>query len=231
MPAAIVILGAGAGTRVGSEVNKVLLPLGDAPVLAHSLRTALALDDVSRVLVVVRPGDRDAVVEALAAHLGEREVLVVDGAATRHGSEWQALRVLAPEIRAGDLDVVAVHDGARPLASAELFATVLASARAHGGAIPVVPLSEVVATDGSAAPAGLGGVQTPQAFRAGALLAAYTAAEADGFDGTDTAACLEAYADVTVVAVPGSSLNLKITFPEDLALAANLAGAHGGPRG
>ena len=98
---------------------------------------------------------------------------------------------------------------------------------------PSLPLGPdlVVATDGSAAPAGLGGVQTPQAFRAGALLAAYTAAEADGFDGTDTAACLEAYADVTVVAVPGSSLNLKITFPEDLALAANLAGAHGEHRG
>lgn len=222
MSAAIVILGAGAGTRVGHHVNKVLLPLGDAPVLAHSVRTALTLDDVVRVVLVVRPGDREAVAEALTPHLGEREVLVVDGAATRHGSEWQALRVLAAEIEAGGIDVVAIHDGARPFAPAALFTATLAAAREHGGAIPVVAWTDLLATDGSDVPPGLCGVQTPQAFRARDLLAAYTAAQADGFEGTDTASCLEAYAEVEVAAVPGSPLNLKITFPEDLELAGRL---------
>lgn len=229
MSAAIVILGAGSGTRVGHEINKVLLPLGDAPALAHSVRTALGLDDVARVVIVVRPGDRVAVAEALTPHLGDREVLVVDGAATRHGSEWQALRVLAAEIEAGDIEVVAIHDGARPCASAALFTATLTAARAHGGAIPVVPITDLLATDGSDVPAGLCGVQTPQAFRARDLLAAYAAAEADGFVGTDTASCLEEYADVEVVAVPGSPLNLKITFPEDLAVAARLVGRSATP--
>jgi 2-C-methyl-D-erythritol 4-phosphate cytidylyltransferase len=62
-------------------------------------------------------------------------------------------------------------------------------------------------------------VQTPQAFRAVELLEAHRWAAADGFVGTDTAACLERYADVSVVGVPSTSANLKVTFPEDVALA------------
>ena len=65
-------------------------------------------------------------------------------------------------------------------------------------------------------------MQTPQAFRADALLAAYRAADADGFEGTDTASCLERYGDLQIAAVPSTSGNLKITFPEDVSLAARL---------
>ena len=71
----------------------------------------------------------------------------------------------------------------------------------------------------------LGTVQTPQAFRAGPLLAAYDAAAADGFEGTDTAACFVRYAGGDVAAVPSTPLNLKITFPEDVALAGRLVAA------
>jgi 2-C-methyl-D-erythritol 4-phosphate cytidylyltransferase len=217
--AAVVILAAGAGTRVGGETNKVLLPLGDAPVLAWSVRDALSVADVRRVLVVVRAGEEAAVSDALGPHLGDAEVLLVVGGETRHGSEWAALRALAGDIESGAVDVVAIHDGARPLAGAPLLVTVTEAARARGGAIPTVPLPPVV---GAAEGSSLHAVQTPQAFRAGDLLAAYRRADAEGFDGTDTAACLERYADLEVVAVPGSPLNLKITFPEDVALAERL---------
>ncbi|MBZ5738562.1 IspD/TarI family cytidylyltransferase [Nocardioides mangrovi] len=223
MPAAVVVLAAGTGSRVGADTNKVLLPLGDAPVLAWSVRAALALDDVRRVLVVVRDGEQEAVAAALAPHLGDGEVGLVEGGATRHASEWAALEALAPEIDAGGIDVVAIHDGARPLAGAGLFEATLAAAREHGGAIPVVRLPGLLALDGHALPAELDGVQTPQAFRAGALLAAYTAAASDGFEGTDTAACWSRYAGLPVAAVPSSAANLKVTFPEDLALALRLA--------
>jgi 2-C-methyl-D-erythritol 4-phosphate cytidylyltransferase len=222
VPAAVVILAAGSGTRVGAETNKVLLPLGDAPVLAWSVRDALALDDVRLVLVVVRPGEQDLVSAALAPHLGDREVGVVDGGATRHASEWNALRAIADRIGSGEIDVIAIHDGARPLAGRELFARTIETARERGGAIPVVRLPGLVALDGRALPAELDGVQTPQAFRAPELLAAYTRAEADGFDGTDTAACLARYTDLPVAAVPSTPANLKITFPEDLDLAGRL---------
>lgn len=220
MPAAVVVLAAGSGSRVGAAVNKVLLPLGDVPVLAWSVRTALTVDDVARVVVVVREGEQDAVAAALLPHLAGAEVLLVVGGTTRHDSEHAALRVLADDIGDGTVDVVAIHDGARPLAPASLFAVTIATARDRGGAIPVVPATGLLGPDGPVH--GVAAVQTPQAFRAPALLAAYAAADRDGFRGTDTAASLRRYADLPVVAVPGTPANLKVTWPHDLAVAERL---------
>jgi 2-C-methyl-D-erythritol 4-phosphate cytidylyltransferase len=223
VPAAVVILAAGVGARVGAGSNKVLLPLGDRPVLAWSVRDALRVDDVRRVLVVVRPGEQDDVAAALAPHLGDHEVGLVAGGSTRHASESAALEALAPEITAGEIDVVAIHDGARPLAGSALFSATIRAAREVGGAIPGARLAGLLALDGRALPLELDGVQTPQAFRGPVLLAAYAAAAADGFDGTDTAACWARYCELPVARVPSSPANLKITFPEDLELALRLA--------
>ena len=222
MPAAVVILAGGSGRRVGAETNKVLLPLGDTTVLGQSVRAALGAPDVVRLVIVVRAGDEADVRRAVAPLLGDREVLLVPGGATRHASEWQALRALADDIDGGTLDVVAVHDGARPLAGTALFEATLAAARDRGGALPVVELAGLVGRDLRRVTGGLTGVQTPQAFRAAPLLEAHRRAAADGFESTDTAACFERYADLPVVAVPGGAGNLKVTFPEDLAVAESL---------
>ena len=124
-----------------------------------------------------------------------------------------------------------VHDGARPLAGVALWRAVVDAAREVGGAIPVVPVARLLHADLTPVAEEAGAVQTPQAFRADVLLASYRAAADDGFEGTDTAACVSAYADVPVVAVPSTSLNLKVTFPEDVALAAELSRARGGREG
>lgn len=223
MSTAVVIVAAGSGTRVGAGVNKVLLPLRGVPLLVWSLRDALALPDVRRVVLVVRPEDREAVGAAVAPHLGDREVLLVDGGATRHASEWAAIRVLAPDVESGEVDVVVVHDGARPLAGLPLWEAVVTAAREVGGAIPVVPVDHLLHVDLSAVSDDVGGVQTPQAFRAPEVLAAYRAADAEGFEGTDTSACVAAHRGTAVAAVEGSPLNLKVTFPEDVALAEELS--------
>ena len=222
MPAAVVIVAAGSGSRVGAETNKVLLPLGDSTVLGQSVRTALDVPDVVRLVIVVRDGDEDAVREAVAPLLGDREVLLVPGGATRHLSEWHALQALAADIDAGALDVVAVHDGARPLAGASLFEETLAAAREHGGALPVVDLPGLLGRDLRRVAGALAGVQTPQAFRAVPLLDAHRRAATDGFESTDTAACFERYTDLPVVAVRGGAGNLKVTFPEDVVVAESL---------
>jgi 2-C-methyl-D-erythritol 4-phosphate cytidylyltransferase len=224
--AAVVILAGGSGSRVGAGVNKVLLPLGPLPVLVHSLRTALLVSGVHRLVVVVRPEDRDDVAAAVQPHLGEHDLWLVEGGARRHDSEWQAIRALRPDIEAGELDVVAIHDAARPLASASLFGNIIAAAAEHGGAIPVVPAAGLLCREHGPLPADVVAVQTPQAFRADALLASYLRADADGFAGTDTASCLERYAGsragIEIVAVPSAASNLKVTFPEDVALAQSL---------
>ncbi len=227
MPAAVVVLAAGAGSRVGAERNKVLLPLGDRSVLAWSVGEVLSLDDVRRVVVVVRPGERDAVAQDLAPHLGEAEVLLVEGGADRHASEWQALRTLR-ELPEEELDVVAVHDGARPLAGRELFAEVIRVARAEGGAVPVTPVRGLVDLDGSRAH-DLVAVQTPQAFRAADLFAAYEQAEREGFSGTDTAACVERYTSVVATHVPSTPANLKVTFADDVSTAQRLRSGPSAP--
>lgn len=216
------LLAAGSGRRVGAEQNKVLLRLDGIPVLAHSVRTALELEDVHRIVVVLRPEDRDEVARALSPYLGSHDVWLVDGGAERHDSEARAIDALRAEIESGDITVVAIHDAARPCASADLFRAVLAAATEHGAAVPAVPVGRLSALDGSLAEPGLAAVQTPQAFRAPELAAAYTAAAADGFVGTDTAASLERYTALTVHAVAGELTNLKVTFPEDLALAREL---------
>jgi 2-C-methyl-D-erythritol 4-phosphate cytidylyltransferase len=221
MAVAVVIVAAGAGQRVGATTNKVLLPLGDSTVLGLSVRHALAVDGLARLVVVVRPGEEDAVGAAVASELGAAEALLVPGGSTRHLSEWHALRALAADIDAGEIDVVVVHDAARPLAATELYDATVAAAREHGGAIPAVPQAALLGRDLRPVVGTLVGVQTPQAFRAAAVLAAHRAAAAEGWEGTDTAAVVERYGDgtVRVVAVPSSSANLKVTFPEDVAVA------------
>lgn len=224
---AAVLLAAGSGTRVGAvvderPVNKVLLPVAGIPILARSVRTVLEVVGVHRVVLVVRPEDREAVREAVTPHLGAHDLWVVDGGTQRHDSEWQALRTLAAEIEEGEIDVVAIHDAARPLAPASLWRRVIDTAAEHGGAIPVTPAPRLSHRDGSLATPGLVGVQTPQAFRAGTLLDAYRRADTEGFVGTDTAACLERYSSVEVRGVASTAANLKVTFPEDVAIAERL---------
>jgi 2-C-methyl-D-erythritol 4-phosphate cytidylyltransferase len=225
MRAAVVVLAAGSGTRVGADVNKVLLPVAGVPIVARSVRTACAVPGVRRVVLVVRDGEREAIRAAVEPYLaGERpEAAMVVGGTTRHRSEWAALQVLAPEIEAGEIHVVAIHDAARPLASVRLFEEVLATAERIGGAIPVARLPDLVTVDGSALPDALVGVQTPQAFHAAELLAAHRAAAADGFEATDTAGCLAAYTGVVIGAVESDAGNLKLTVADDFLVAEALS--------
>lgn len=229
--AAAVILAAGSGTRVGAGTNKVLLTVAGLPLLVHSVLTALEVEGVHRIVLVVRPEDRDLVTDAVTPHLGVHDVWIVDGGAERHDSEWQALRALATDIEGDELEVVVVHDAARPLATPALWREVIDAAASHGGAIPVVPAGRLSRRDGSLALRPSSGddrlvvVQTPQAFAAEELLTAYRCANRDGFVGTDTAACLERYADperVRVVGVTSDPANLKVTFAEDVPLAEEL---------
>lgn len=228
--AAVVVLAAGSGTRVGAGVNKILLPLRGRPVLAWSVRTALEVPGVDPVVVVHRPGERADVGTALLPVIGEREVLLVEGGATRQDSEQAALAVLAPRIADRTVDVVAIHDGARPLAGVELFEAAIATARQYGGAVPTHELAGLLPRDPAAAPAPGGpgtrlvGVATPQAFRAAPLVEAYRAAAEAGFDGTDTAAAFAEFAPAghEVRAVPAAPGNLKVTFAEDLQVAERL---------
>jgi 2-C-methyl-D-erythritol 4-phosphate cytidylyltransferase len=221
--AAVVVLAAGSGSRVGHDLNKVLLPLGGKPVFAWSLETAAGSPSVARVILVV--AERDRSLDEVVAVASRLDAEIVVGGDTRHESERLALESLAADIEGGRLDVVVMHDAARPLATADLLATVIATAHRRGGAVPVRPQPSVIAADDRDRGSVRGefvAVQTPQAFRAGPLLTAYRAAHAQHFVGTDTASCVEAFTDLEVVGVPGPADNIKVTFADDLAVVERL---------
>ena len=221
MPAAVVILAAGSGSRVGADTNKVLLPLGDTTVLGHSVRAVLEVAEVTRLVIGVRAGDEDAVRDAVAPLLGAHEVRMVPAArpgtprsgrrsrrwpTTSRPARWTWSRCTTGPA-AGRGGAVRGDAGRGPRARRRA-----AGGRAAGAARPRP----------APGPPGLAGVQTPQAFRAVPLLEAHRRAAEDGYESTDTAACFERYADLPVVAVPGGAANLKVTFPEDLAVAERL---------
>ena len=216
-----IVLAAGSGTRVGNSRNKVYLPLAGRRIVTWSLEVFRKIPGIGRLVLVVRDDDRDLAAEVLDRELPGVPVDLVTGGDTRHESEYRALLHLAEEIERGEIDVVLVHDAARPLAPVRIVEEVLATAMRTGSAIPALPCEDVAGVDehGRLSHAGRSGmvrVQTPQAFRSGPLLSAYQAAASDGFTGTDTASCVERYEGLAVQVVSGDPRNIKVTYPDDL---------------
>jgi 2-C-methyl-D-erythritol 4-phosphate cytidylyltransferase len=218
---ASVVLAAGSGTRFGHDINKVWLPLNGRHIISRSLTNAAANFMDARIILVINPADEEFARKALAADAMPTSIEIVYGGASRHESEFNALQYLKPAIDAGDIDIVLIHDGARPLATPELFSAIADGAANHGGAIPTIALDarEMDSTREES----VARVQTPQGFKAQPLLAAYEKSVEEGFVGTDTAACMEEFfPEVKILAVPGDVFNFKITYPQDLAIAERL---------
>jgi len=203
------ILGAGDGLRLG---------LGPKAFVQLERRTLL-----ERAVAAVRPFASEIIAGVRAADLDQARVLcgdacaVVEGGRTRQGT---VDRLLAHATR----PVVLLHEVARPYASEELFAAVLAAAAAHGAAalayaVPVRDSLAIVAPDGtlgSPLPRGrVTSLQTPHAYRRNLLAAAHGRAAAEGWADDGTAA-LVVRAGFSVKLVPGSEANVKITYQDDL---------------
>ncbi|WP_418002958.1 IspD/TarI family cytidylyltransferase [Mycobacterium sp. PDNC021] len=220
-----VVLAAGIGSRVGADGNKAYLQLAGRSMVAWSVAAVAASPEVARTVLVFRRGERDQVVQLMADELPGTTIEFVEGGDSRHGSEHNVLSYLAADIDAGTVDVVLIHDAARPLAGADLMDTAVTTARTRGGAIPVLPSGDVLrmTADGlSAIDQSLVRVQTPQAFQAAPLWRAYQDAAAAGFEGTDTSSCVERFTDIEVHAIAGSAQNFKVTFAHDVQVAERL---------
>ena len=203
MRAAVVLLAAGRGARMGGRTPKAYLRLGGIPLYRHSLETFQSMREVRQVVLVVPPGMKEG----------------VPGGARRQDSVQNGLKALDQAY-----DVVLVHDSARPFVSPDLIRRVLKAALERGGAIPGLPLRDTLKrVDGKglieSTPSreGLWTVQTPQGFRKGVLEAAYAAGHGIQ-DATDDAQIVER-AGGNVVVVEGNPRNFKITSKIDLELA------------
>ncbi len=219
MTAAAIITAGGRGVRFGSGAPKQFAALGGKPLLAHSVETFSSLDIISEI-VLVAPDDWVPYVEKEIAGIpGSRVSRVVPGGAERQHSVENGFNALS-----GEPDVVVIHDGVRPFASASLIEEVIREAHNHGAAFAALPAGDTVKKAGetglveSTVPRDtLWLAQTPQAFRYGVLREAFEKAREDGFLATDEALLAERIGS-HVKLVKGSPHNIKITTREDLAL-------------
>lgn len=216
--AAIVVAG-GSGERFGSPAGKQLAPVAGRPLLSWSLEVLDAYGHLDSAVVVCPPGRQLEYAEQAVAPLGLRlPIEFAESGPTRQASVRSGLAALA-----GDVEVVLVHDGARPLLTVDLIENMVRSLSASGAsgvvaAHPSIDTLKVVEGDrilDTPARSRLWQVQTPQVFIRESLELAHAAAVRDGFEGTDDASLLERLGfDVRIVEGPRS--NIKVTLPEDV---------------
>jgi 2-C-methyl-D-erythritol 4-phosphate cytidylyltransferase len=211
---AVLVPAGGVGTRLGRRTPKQFLHVGDASILALTLRHFTRHPAV-RGVVVAAPEAHVARTRRLVGRAGRCPVEVVHGGATRQDSVWLALQAAPPA------DVVLVHDAVRPFIDRRLIDAVVAAAEEHGAAICALPIAETVkrvrdgVVEATLDRAGLWAVQTPQAFRPALLREAHDKARRDGVVGTDDAMLVERLGHPVRV-VTGLGGNVKITTPDDL---------------
>jgi len=215
---AAVIAAAGSSTRMGED--KLLLPLGEEPVLVHTLRVFQAAPEITEVVVVTRQ-DMIVSVAQLCKDSGlDKVTKVIAGGQTR----TESVRLGILELTC-DPELIAIHDGARPFVTGEMIRDTVAAAKRYGAAAPAVPLTDTVKeldADGLAARTvdreALRAVQTPQIFQEGLIRAALQKALDDGVALTDDCAAVERLG-MKVMLTPGNGENIKLTTPADLVYA------------
>jgi 2-C-methyl-D-erythritol 4-phosphate cytidylyltransferase len=223
MKATAVIVAAGAGRRLGADAPKTFLPLCGRPMLLRTLDRFLAARGVGKIVVVVAPDQlprAQSVLEQDAAVQKRGAWVLQSGGLTRQESVRRGLELIGDEC-----DVVVIHDGARPFASALLIDRCIEAAREKGSVVVGLPARDTikrVARDGwiesTLARGSLWEVQTPQVFRREIILAAHEGAAVAGLEATDDAALVEMQGGHVFV-LAGERTNLKVTFAEDLWLA------------
>ena len=212
---AVVIPASGSGSRMGG-VSKPFLMLGGQPLLQRTLQPFLARQDVVQIITAL-PGD---VLHRLPDWLRAPRITTVAGGAERS----ESVRLALTEV-ADDIDIVIIHDAARPLCADALLQRVLDATSTDTAAIAALPASDTMhEVDGDKTiiqthdRGRLWRAQTPQAFPRDMIVSAHDRAARDGLRTTDDAALVVHYGGKVAV-VPGDERNLKITVLEDVALA------------
>ncbi len=217
----VVIAAAGKGSRMKSSTNKQYMLLNSRPVLSYSLDFFEKMDIVGEIVVVCGADELGYCQREVIERFQYKKVsALLPGGQARQDSVWRGLQKLGE-----DTDLVAVHDGARPLLSSAVFLQLVGEAEKWGAAIPGIISKDTlkaVDRDGFVRQtldrSSVYAIQTPQIFKYLELRAAYKEAYQDDFQGTDDASLFERYIG-RVKVVEGDYNNLKITTPEDLTTA------------
>ncbi|HKT77636.1 MAG TPA: bifunctional 2-C-methyl-D-erythritol 4-phosphate cytidylyltransferase/2-C-methyl-D-erythritol 2,4-cyclodiphosphate synthase [Sphingobium sp.] len=211
------IVAAGQGSRAGGDLPKQFRQVAGKPVLVHAVNALTSHPAIDRIILVVGAGQEDSVRALLS---GQRIEAIVIGADSRRGSVHAGLEAIAARGGAAQL---LIHDAARPFLPADVVDRLLAALEQAPGAIPVLPVADTLVRSESGCGGdlvdrtGLFRVQTPQAFRFDAILAAHRGWD-DTREATDDAQMLKANGQ-DVLLVAGDERLEKLTYPEDFARA------------
>ena len=222
MTASAIIVAAGSGVRLGRRTPKAFVKIGGRTMLAYSLDAIAQVASITEIVIAVPDGHESAArAEVTAANIALPIKI------TRGGAERQDSVRIALALTSAESDLVVVHDAARPLATPAMFASCLDAARRADGAIAAIAVADTLKRVAGSrvvetvARAGLWQAQTPQAFRRDVLIAAHERAVREGFIATDDADLVErfgAQGSAHVEVVEGSTANIKVTTPADLAV-------------
>jgi len=221
MKADAVIVSAGKGLRFMEGKKKQFYFLGGKPVLAHTLEKFETCSLIRSVRLVVGQEDMDyCLKEIVEKYRFQKVSKIVPGGKWRQESVKNGIDALPK-----DTDIVAIHDGVRPLVTQAMVEDSIHSAVQYGAVVLAMPVKETIKVsnpDGTVLKTldreSLWQIQTPQTFQINVIREAYRRATEDGFVGTDDASLVERLG-VKVHILPGSHTNIKITTPEDLVLA------------
>ena len=211
------IVAAGKSTRMGSQTDKLLLPVAGRPLAAHAWGRFDGAAFIGEIVLVVREGLQEAF-EEMAAKFGfDKPFRLVAGGVERQDSVWNGLQALSP-----GADIVAIQDAARPCTSLALIEATIQAARQEGAAVAAQPVTDTIKASDDGAHVSrhldrscLWAVQTPQTFRVEIIRKALQAVRQRGLRVTDdTAACEIIGQAVRLVNVPGP--NPKVTVPGDI---------------
>ena len=222
MPAvSVVVPAAGIGKRMGPGQRKPYLGLDGEPILFRTLAPFASLDEVTETILVVHPDDVDEARTQYGPRLRQLKVReICAGGEERQHSVYNGLHHTSP-----DCSIVLIQDAVRPVIGPDLIRRTIAEAEKHGAAIVAARVRETVkeADDTGRIVAtrpreNLWLAQTPQGFRREVILAAYESVIQQGLSITDDAQAVESVGG-SVYIVEGGYDNVKITTPEDLAIA------------
>lgn len=209
-----VVVAAGSSTRMGTD--KLMLPLGGIPVIIRTLKAVESAPSVDEIILVTRE-DMMVPLSQLCQEFALTKVTkVIRGGKTR----TESVRLGTLEA-SGDAQVIAIHDGARPLVTTEVIESAIAQALESGAAAPAVPVKDTIkvvrngVVESTPDRASLFAVQTPQVFEASLIRAALQKALDDGAELTDDCSAVERLG-MKVVLTEGDVRNLKLTTPEDI---------------
>ena len=220
-----IVLAAGAGRRMAYKENKIFIPLGCYSIIQRTLQNVASLQGLKEIILVVADGEQDYMAEHIKVLDLTVPIHIVLGGAERQDSVACGLTAVDESS-----NIVLVHDGARPLASTEMFSAVAEATDTYGAATVGVPATDTIKrvdTEYTVVEtlkrSELYQIQTPQGFQKDLFKEAHQKAHDLNYLGTDDVSLVE-FLGKSVHIVEGDYCNIKVTTPNDIAVAKRYLG-------